>query len=126
MIKLKCLLHVFFTRYRSEEMSRIRLVAVLDVNVRHNARKHFLHWQHSSKLLPFLDLAVVSDGMNADQFYTVTWKRWERKVRKHQLHLLRQSARNLPHWAVTGGYSGEAGMESRYQQSCEYSHPYRK
>lgn len=93
-------------------MSRIRLVAVLDVNVRHNARKHFLHWQHSSKLLPFLDLAVVSDGMNADQFYTVTWKRWERKVRKHQLHLLRQSARNLPHWAVTGGYSGEAEMES--------------
>lgn len=55
-----------FVFTRSEEISRIRLVTVLDVNVRDNARKHFLHWQHSSKLLPFLDLAVVSDGMNAD------------------------------------------------------------
>lgn len=68
---------VAFTRCK--ERSRVGAVAVLNVNVRHDTRKYFLHWQHSSKLLPSLDLAVVSDGMNTDEFYTVTWKRWERK-----------------------------------------------
>lgn len=69
---------VAFTRFK--ERSRVGAVAVLNVNVRHDTRKHFLHWQHSSKLLPSLDLAVVSDGMNTDEFYTVTWKRWGRKM----------------------------------------------
>lgn len=57
---------------RFKERSRVGAVAVLNVNVRHDPRKHSLHWQHSSKLLPSLDLAVVSDGMNTDEFYTVT------------------------------------------------------
>lgn len=57
---------------RCKERSRVGAVAVLNVNVRHDTRKYFLHWQHSSKLLPSLDLAVVSDGMNTDEFYTVT------------------------------------------------------
>lgn len=60
-------------------MSRIGAVAVLNMDVGDNARKYFLHWQHSPKLLPSLDLAVVPDGVNTDELYTVTWKRWERK-----------------------------------------------
>lgn len=55
------------------------MVAVLNMNVRDNARKYSLHWQHSPELLPSTDLAVVSDGVNADKLYTVTWKRRERK-----------------------------------------------
>lgn len=60
-------------------MSRIGVVAVLNVDVRGNARKYFLHWQHSPEVLPSLDLAVVPDGVNTDELYTVTWKRRERK-----------------------------------------------
>lgn len=56
-------------------MSRIRLVAVLNVDMRNNARIYFLHWQHSPKFLPSADLAVVPDGVNADQLHTVTWER---------------------------------------------------
>lgn len=69
-------------------MSRIRVVAVLNVDVRGNARKHSLHWQHSPEDLSSSDLALVSDGVNTDKLYTVTWERWEKiEVRKHHLHL---------------------------------------
>lgn len=55
------------------------MVAVLNMDVRDNARKHFLHWQHSPELLPSVDLAVVPDGVNTDQLHAVTWKRRGRK-----------------------------------------------
>lgn len=60
-------------------MSGIGVVAVLNVDVRDNARKYFLHWQHSPELLPSPDLTVVPDGVNADELHTVTWRRRERK-----------------------------------------------
>lgn len=60
-------------------MSRIRVVAVLNVDMRNNARIYFLHWQHFPKLLPSVDLAVVPDGVNADELHTVIWERRERK-----------------------------------------------
>lgn len=59
-------------------MSRIRVVAVLNMDVRDNARKYFLHWQHSPELLPSADLALVPDGVNTDKLHTVAWKRQER------------------------------------------------
>lgn len=55
------------------------MVTVLNMDVRDNARKYFLHWQHSPELLPSVDLAVVADGVDTDELYAVTWKRWERK-----------------------------------------------
>lgn len=67
----------FFTRRK--QMSRIRVVAVLDVDMRDNARIYFLHWQHFPELLPSADLAVVPDGVNADELHTKTWERWGRK-----------------------------------------------
>lgn len=70
-------------------MSRIRLVTVLNVDMRNNARIYFLHWQHFPQPLPSADLAVVPDGVNADELHTVTWERGRgSRVRKHQLHLL--------------------------------------
>lgn len=53
-------------------MSRIRLITVLNMDMGNNARIHFLHWQHFPKSLPSADLAVVADGVNADELHTVT------------------------------------------------------
>lgn len=67
----------FFTRRK--QMSRVRVVTVLNVDMRNNARIYFLHWQHCPESLPSVDLAMIPKGVNADQLHTETWQRGERK-----------------------------------------------
>lgn len=49
------------------------MITVLNMNMRGDPRKYSLHWQHSPKDLSLRNSTVVSDGMDADEFYTEAW-----------------------------------------------------
>lgn len=49
------------------------MIAVLNVNMRYDPGKYSLHWQHFPKDLSLRNSTVVSDGMDANYFYTEAW-----------------------------------------------------